>query len=219
MGLKSYRNFARTLSPFLAQVSRKNRDIILKKMYTAAVQKEGSEDGKSDHQPSTRMFRNRRITFSRIRARINNAVKELTLAYSVSPAASTHMVDIPSVIQTLQQMTKRLEKAETAGAILIHQEFRTTAERALAQKANSPLQYPDLKGAAIDYLFISRLNRCLDELVSAEHLTFTPSAREKIISKAFDAAFGAMYTAAHVKTTLRRLKERSAPAHAPVQKT
>jgi hypothetical protein len=211
MELKPYHDFARALSPLVRQVSRKHRDILLKKMYSFAIEKLGLEDHKSDH-TQTQMLRERRLEFSRIRARIRNAAKELMLAHSIHPALSRQIAGIPSVIEKLRETDRKLETTENVAATLIHPEVRTMAERTMAQKApiSLSLSYPEMKGAAIDYRFVSNLDASLDALVSSGDLILAPSKRNEIISKAFDAAFGVAYTASNAKTTLSRLKDRSA---------
>jgi hypothetical protein len=210
MELKSYGAFAQALSAQFTRINPKDRDIILKKIYSFAVEKQEHENHKCD-QTQTQMFRKRRLEFNRIRARVKNAIKELTLAHSVHPTLSKLIVGIPSLIEELREVYRKLETAEHSAAAFVHPEQRTLAERTLAPKAKMSLSlsYPKMKGAAIDYKFIADLDSFLDTLASAHGLIFSSPERNKTISKVFEAAFDVNYAASHVKVTRERLKERT----------
>lgn len=220
LGLKPYAEFVRGISPMLARIPPRKRKSLLDDIYELATQKVEMEGLKRGVEDQGVEHRRRRIGLARTRAHIKTAKKELLDAQS-SYAGQGEDLGIVQVIARLDEMNRDLEIGERIHASIVHPARKTGIEKRLRPPEDTLLDYaslfPGMNKTAIDYWFISGVESRLREFAADAKIYFLPSEYDRIISKAFEAAFGERTTIDRVKTARKRLAKRAASVPAPVQ--
>jgi hypothetical protein len=221
--LKPFNEFQRIISPLLARVAPEERKLLLERIYALAGQKMHQEEVKRFIVDSIGASRKERVQLRRKRAHIGNAIKELLAADKLSairtklfttrvPSTSTErwvvplkdssLFDFEAAVQQLRLMDQELQEIEHLFVATVHPKLRTSVEKSYPiPSPRDRTTFPAIKATAIEYWFISALDKCIPIRDQAE--------LHRIISKIFDAAFGEGYGIDRVKTALRRLPKRT----------
>jgi len=191
-GLAPYGKFKRLLSASLKRVPPKERNSLLEKIYELAAHKIRIEEDKKTEQEVEGQIRPERLKLVQIRQHLQNAKKELSAAAAIFPGDPWPWSEFSEPIDELKLRIANIKTFEILCADLIHPKLRSQAENKSAafSAENYPHFYVRLikKDSEIDFGFISALEGCLPKLAARGGTV--DAERTKIISKAFDAAFG-----------------------------
>jgi hypothetical protein len=218
MRLHPFDKFKAIIAPFLSDITKKDRESVLRAMYDLATEKTRMERVKVFTVEHVKPLRGMRMKLERRRAHLKNAIKELRAAYKCSPDTLLTVIhngtekqigcDLKHLISQLEVQHESLVESERTIALSIHPELRTPSENKQSvffAKYVTPL--PGTNVTAIDYWFISELESCLSQ-VGSRTTAAVDEKRTKIIAKTFEAAFAETYSTERVKTARKRLRGR-----------
>ncbi len=219
MSLQPFGTFKEHLSPHLAPVKTSQRNYLLKSIYRLAKRKAEMERLRDYSKKEAQEIRTSRIHHERVLAQLQNAIRSLELAESAA--------DDPKLLVNLEVEKAKGLLREAAADVrwvaqemlpaLIHPELRTSPEKSVSTKPlRHPAVFPGFGVAEIDYWFIAELEKCLDGCASPAGLRLRPADYDRIISRAFEAAFqeGA-YAVSRIKTARGRIAKRRGQALQP----
>jgi hypothetical protein len=234
--LRSFEHFSQMMSnlPYLKAIDKKRRNLLLRKLYQAAVDKsimEGLGKAFRDGLPAVRAARRRTVKAVGLLGKALRAVGEARASCKVDLAACETKSKTAGESFTFAAMEKNLnlsvaflkEQASTYAAY-VHPKLRTDAEKQLAKEymaAFGDFPAPNLhnlpsgeKARPLDAWFIRRAAECIDRYKSKNR---TIEGYDIIIAKLFEAAFKEFRSPASVQKARKGRRERELQYSPPVK--
>jgi hypothetical protein len=185
LGLKSYDEFERAVSPLLRRVLPKKRKRLLDRVYGVAARKIVSEALKRGIEDQARTVRRLRVAMGRTRAHIHNARKDLAAAQASLPNGLVGAPDFSEVTRKLHDCENDLKDREQFLASLVPPKLKTKTEKdtpipeiLMSVRLAPPFPWMDAK--AVDRWFIPALDKCLGRPQRGRRSRF---GRDNVIQK------------------------------------
>jgi hypothetical protein len=216
--LPLFRHFARTMSLALAPLADNHKKHVLREIYALAREKNELEQRRIDATREARKLRKERIQIGQIRAHMCNALKSLEKAkrkcegkrWFRSLWECFESDGSISFMTLIAHEIRELSFWEDLNAAMIRPELRTQIESRTCVRSpfKLPLEGPRFNVTWTEYWFIKGVSQCLENCSTATGAVLRPIDYERIISRAFMAAFSETYDPRRVKTARRRIIER-----------
>jgi hypothetical protein len=209
LGLRPYAKFEQIVSPVLARLATKDRELLLRRIYALAAQKVLMDGAKVEVEGELRTLRQRRRRVAWTRAHVQNARTALLKAESRFPDELPRWFDVKEMIATLAKMDNDFAQANET--YLSVEKYLENLEGTKIQAQTTPpgnysAVFPGRKNTFTDHWFVAAVNKLLPTGLAGKKPSVWPN---KLIQQVFKAAFGELREIERIKKLRGRLPKGS----------